>query len=461
MLRILFAGLRTWRGHYAVNALANSFLLLLATVLLVAPRRIAPHALVAGACYIPFYLGIQLGLFNFTPLRLLIAVGIVRIALRREYPVRPVNPVDRMMGCYALWMLFSSVFHGEPGSAFVYRLGLVYDTLGMYLLVRCCSRNLDDVTYLLRTTLILLVPLALAMLFEKLAVENPFSALGGVGAQPLVREGRVRATGPFGHPILAGTVGAVCLPLVSGLWNVHRAQAMMGLAACVTIILCSASSGPILAAAAGACALYLWRHREHIRRVQWMGVGLYVLLDIVMKDPAYFLIARIDLAGGSTSWYRARLIQSAFQHLSEWWVAGTDYTRDWMWVVVSWSSQHTDITSHYIQLGVWGGLPLMFLFIAILLRAFRAVGQGVANGSALAEQSKYIVWSLGASLFAIAVTGLSVSYFDQSSAFVYLMLGALSTVSTLVGAQPTAEPAVAQPVPGAPTGSEAQDRRFI
>ena len=82
-----------------------------------------------------------------------------------------------------------------------------------------------------------------------------------------------------------------------------------------------------------------------------------ILLDLVMKAPAYYIIARADIIGGSTGWHRAALIDSAIRHLNEWWLIGTDYTRNWMVTGVSWSADNTDITNHYLYLGVLGGLP--------------------------------------------------------------------------------------------------------
>ena len=49
-----------------------------------------------------------------------------------------------------------------------------------------------------------------------------------------------------------------------------------------------------------------------------------------MEDPIYFLMARIDISGGSQGYFRAQLIRSLIDHLSEWWLAGKDYTRHWM-----------------------------------------------------------------------------------------------------------------------------------
>ena len=147
-----------------------------------------------------------------------------------------------------------------------------------------------------------------------------------------------------------------------------------------------------------------------------------------MKAPAYYIIQRIDLTGGSTGWHRARLIESAFEHLHEWWMVGTDYTRHWMPTGVYWSPQHTDITNHYIYMGVLGGLPLMLLFIAILAKGFSIVGQTLWYLANQPPKMRFMVWSLGASLFVHAVTLTSVSFFDQSPLFLYLTLAGICSV---------------------------------
>ncbi len=363
------------------------------------------------------------------------------MTVRREWPAVPMVGLDRAMLAWAAWLVLTSFFHVAESSPLVFRLGLAYDALGIYALVRGLCRSIDDAHNISFLTALLLAPLAAEMLYEKVAAHNLFAVFGGVGEIPLIREGNVRANGPFGHPVLAGTVGAVCLPLMAGLWRDYRSRSLVGFAACLTIIFCSASSGPILSALAGIAGLYAWRFRTHMRQIRWMAVLGYIGLDIVMKDPAYFLIARIDLAGGSTSWYRARLIQVAFNHLSEWWFAGTDYTRHWMWVVVSWSPNHTDITSHYIQLGVWGGLPLILLFIVILWQGFTGVAKVAQRQDKLPPGSDFTLWTFGSSLFALAVTGLSVSYFDQSVVFLYVVLAVLGSAWSFAS---LAEPSIEQ-----------------
>jgi hypothetical protein len=265
------------------------------------------------------------------------------------------------------------------------------------------------------------------MLFEALTLHNLFSALGGVTENPAIREGRVRSQGPFAHAILAGTIGAVCLPLVIALWQRHRKAAVVGITACSVMIVTAASSGPIISAIGGLGALAMWHYRHQLRLVRWIAVAAYIGLDIVMKAPAYYLIGRIDLAGGSTGYHRAALIESAIVHLNEWWLAGTDYTRHWMPTGVSWSPNHTDITNHYLEMGVVGGLPLLVLFILVLVKGFSSVGRMLRQSKESAEQWHFTFWALGASLFAHAATFVSVSYFDQSFVFIYLTLAALGS----------------------------------
>ena len=146
-----------------------------------------------------------------------------------------------------------------------------------------------------------------------------------------------------------------------------------------------------------------------------------MVLDFVMQAPAYYLIGRIDLTGSSTGWHRARLIESAFRHLNEWWLGGTDHTRHWMATGVVWSADHTDITNHYLHMGVIGGLPLMILFILVIAQAFRLIGKELRANSAAPGSSQFFLWTVGATLFTHAVTFISVSYFDQSLVFTVLV----------------------------------------
>ncbi len=411
-----------------MNDIAIAFIIVNAVALVTLPRQWAPLPLLVGACYMTLGQGIELGSFHFPVIRILIVFGMVRVLMRGERMMGGMNGLDWLIVAWAAWSLASSLFHKDVPGTLVNRLGLVYNACGMYYLLRIFSQSLDDVVTQCRIAAIILVPLSLMLLVEKTTGHNLFSALGGVLENSEIREGKIRAQGPFAHPILAGTAGAVCLPLMIGILRQHRKTATAGLAACCCLVYASASSGPILSAvcAIGAVGMWHWRHR--MRLVRWLAVLGYIGLDLVMKAPAYYLIARVDLTGSSTSWHRAALIDAALEHLSEWWFAGTDYTRHWIAYGVDWSENHVDFTNHYLQMGVWGGLPLMLLFIAVLARGFSFVGRMLRLTPELPPRSAFTIWSLGATLFTHAVTFISVSYFDQSFVFIYLTLAMIGSL---------------------------------
>lgn len=438
---------RTQRHSVTVTSIATIFLTINALALLVLPRRWASLPLVMGACYITRGQGIDVGPFSFTVLRILVLIGIVRLALRRENTADR-NALDYLMLAWGLWMICSVYFHRDAQVHLIERSGLVFDGWGVYFLFRAFCRSWDEMARLCAILAVLLAPIAVAMVFEKATVHNAFSVFDGVPELPAIREGKVRAQGPFAHSILAGNIGAVSLPMMMGLWTSSRAMAVFGSTVCLVMVYASASSGPIITALIGTLAVLCWPYRHRMRQFRWAAILIYLALSIVMKSPPYYLIARIDLTGGSTGWHRARLIQSSFEHISEWWFAGTNFTRHWMPTGVSYSSDHTDITNHYIMMGVRGGVPLMLIFIAMLATAFALIGRSIRQPTAVPPKFHFLVWAYGASLFAHAVTCIAVAYFDQSIIFLYLALAAAGAVGvTALSVQPTN--AGTRPMPGA------------
>ena len=422
-----------------LNGIALLFLVINALALLFLPRRWAPMPLLIGACYMTLNSGIEIGPAHFSIIRILIAAGLLRVIVRRERMAGEINSLDQLMLVWAIWAILSSVFHTDPSSVLIFRFGLVYNVCGIYFLIRLFCQSLNDVIRICQITAIILVPLSIMMLLEQATGRNMFSALGGVAELSEIRNGKIRAQGPFAHSILAGTVGAVCLPLMVGLWRQHRKTAIVGTAACLSMVFASASSGPILSALFGIGALFMWHWRFQMRFFRWCALLGYIGLELVMYAPAYYLLARIDLTGSSTGWHRAFLIEAALAHLSEWWLAGTDFTRHWMDYGVGWSGNHVDITNYYLNMGVMGGLPLLLLFIAILVKGFSFVGQSLRQAADFSPDSRFTIWALGASLFSHAATFISVSYFDQSVVFLYLTLAAICSLRYGTALQPSEE----------------------
>jgi hypothetical protein len=405
-----------------------------AVALLAVPRRWAPLPFIMTACYLSIAQAIQIGPFSFTAIRMLVAVGIVRVLLRRERLVGGLNGLDGLILAWGAWLIISGLFHQHPSDTFINRLGGAYNALGIYFLLRIFCTSIGDVVGLCRATAILLIPVAIEMLYEMRGSPSLFHVLEGRAQELYIRGGRIRAFGPFFHPILAGTVGAVCIPLMAGIWHHHRLVSLAGLVACLAMIVSSASSGPVMSALAALVGLGMWRFRCHMRAVRWGIVLVFVALAVAMNAPVYYLIARINVVDGSTGYHRALLIESAVTYFGDWWATGTDYTRHWAPSPGA-VAEHTDITNQYIGMAVNGGVLLLALFIGFFYKGFSLVGTQLRSG--IPRETQFHLWALGAALFAHAVTLLSISYFDQSFVFLYLTLGAIGSARGLEGVVPS------------------------
>jgi hypothetical protein len=439
-----------------MNGLALAFLVLTAAALMVLPRKWAPVPLLASCCYMTIGQGIDVGPFSLPVYRIVLAVGLLRAMIRRETLAGGVNTIDKLMIAWAGWIVFASFFHEFlPGSGPVYASGFVYNIVLVYFLTRAWCSDLPELMAVLRMMAWLLVPVAIAMVAEHSLHKNYFGVLfGGVSEGVYIRDGAIRAQGPFVHPLLAGTVGAVCFPLLVGIWHRYRFSAVIGLAACLTIVIACTSSGPLMSFFIGVLALVLWHRRHWLRLIRFAFIGVYLCAEVVMERPAYYLISKIDLTGSSTGWHRSRLIERAIEHLSEWWLFGTDRTVHWMGLAVDEAGRHSDITNYYLWVGVVGGLPATLLQIAMMWCAFALVGRAIRYAPAALQQHRFMIWCLGAGLLGHASASLSMGYPDQSMMFFWLNISVISSMYSAVKAvsameQPhagVAAPGLARPV---------------
>jgi hypothetical protein len=425
-----------------MNFYGIAFTLLTSIWLLRAPRNWAPLPLLLGVVYVTPYQQLEIGLLHFPAMRVLIVVGALRAIAKGERMSGGINSFDRAVMFWAIWYVCSIAFH--QSYVLIGRLGSIFDAVGVYYLFRVFIRGVEDVRTAFKILCLVLLPLAATMLVERFRGYNPLSLLGFAGEMVLSTKGHYRAQGSFGHPILAGTAGAVSLPMAFCFWRENRRLALTGMAVSLAIVFASGSSGPIMTALAALGALALWMIRSQMAAIRWLAISVIVVLNFVMNDPVYFLMARIDITGGSTGYFRAQLIRSGLEHLSEWWFAGTDFTRHWMPTGITADPHHTDMTNYYLQMGVWGGLPLMFLFMWVLVAAFTRIGKALRAGKGLPLSSQFVMWTLGAILFAHATAFWSISYFDQTIIFLWFVLGCIGSLQI---AKRTALPALGENSP--------------
>lgn len=408
-----------------MNLIGLVFTLVASAFLFSLPRHLAALPFLIGAAYMTLGQELDLGV-HLSVMRILVAVGMIRVLSKGECIANGMNRVDIFLILWAIWLIASSAWHTTD--AWIFRAGIVWTDLGSYFLFRSLIKDWEDVRRIFKFLCVVLVPIAALMLVEKTIGKNFFAILGGVDEIPTFRNGHFRASGPFAHPILAGVVGATCFPMALYLWKSHRRHALLGFFAAGGIVFSSTSSGPIMMLLFILFCLALWKVRNHLHSIRWIVLMAVMVLDAIMKDPVYFLMARIDIAGGSTGYHRAQLIRSSIEHLNEWWLAGTDYTRHWMATGIYANPNHTDMTNHLLQMGVWGGLPLMFLYIMVLVSGFAIVGKALRENESASVEHRFLIWTLGAILFGHVCNFFSISLFDQSVIFFYLILACIGAI---------------------------------
>ena len=411
-----------------MNPLAVLFFLSCAVALLVVPRKWAPAPLLLGCTYMTLGQGIELGPVSLPVYRMMLLVGLVRVVIKGEGVPGGFNVIDKLMVTWGVWVVFASFFHDPERAGPIYACGVVFNLTLIYFLIRIWCTALDEVQEVIVFVALLLVPIAIEMVTERITGKNLFSVFGGVPENVVVREGEYRAQGPFRHPILAGTVGATCVPLFVGILKKYKTLAIIGIGAGVIMTFASASSGPVMSLIFGGLAILLWRFKQFMSPLRYAVAAAYLILMVTMAKPPYYLIARIDVSGGSTGWHRAFLIENTFKHFSEWWLFGTDITRHWMPLQgIGHDPLHTDITNYYIGFGVTGGLLAMLLVIAMMLVSFAWVGKIHDSRSDSQAEQRFMIWCFGASLFSHAATSISVAYFDQSMLFFWLNVAVISS----------------------------------
>lgn len=405
-------------------------LILVAGVLIcVLPRKQAMVAFLVASILIPMDQVLLLGGVHFPMLRLLVLFGAVRIFRDRKTSQFKIfsgglNKIDWSVILFTAFTAINGILLFRESGAVVFQLGNLYTTFGIYFLLRFLIRDDDDILLMIRTLAYIAAFIAVIMAWEITTGHNPYAILGGARAALyatlMERDDRFRALGCFGHPILAGTFGAILVPLFVLLWRKgkrDRVLAGVGIAASTVIVLTSNSSTPVLAYAAGMLAIFLWPIRRWMRAIRWGIVILLVSLHLVMKAPVWHLISRIDISGGSSGYHRYMLVDQCIRHFSDWWLIGVKSTYDWGWDM--W-----DTANQYVGTCDASGLLPFLLFLATIVYGFKFLGN--ARKKAPDKKKRLFLWSLGASLFANVVAFFGISYWDQTQVVWYGLLAAIS-----------------------------------
>lgn len=400
--------------------------LVMGAALILLPRRYTIFPMIIVACFIPSAQRLAVAGLDFTLLRILVLFAWTRLLLRNEFKHFTWNRLDSMV---LAWMVSgTTIYTIQNGTlqAFIFRAGWMFDGLGMYFFFRCVLADWEDMDRLIVAFAVISIPVAVAFLVESQTARNVFSIFGGVPPVTVVRDGKLRCQGAFAHPILAGCYWASVMPwMIASFLNGRLWLAALGIASSFLIVVTSASSTPVLAVACVILGISLYPLRHHVRSIRWAFFASLVVLHLVMKNPVWHLLARIDIFSGSTGWHRYKIIDATVNNFSKWWLIGENDVLSWgVW-------QMQDVTNQYILEALRGGLLTLVLFVVGIGVAFGLVGRALHQVENVPHK-RILVWAIGASLFVQVSIYFAVSYFGQIIMLWYLNLAMAGSLSTLL-----------------------------
>jgi hypothetical protein len=417
-------------------------------LILFLPRKYVIVPVLFTSLVVPMAQQMVVGGLHLFVMRIIILFGCVRMLISKmsspdELLAGGFNAVDKWFILWAVFRTLTTLILYASMPAVIGESGFLWDVFGGYFLLRFLIRDYADITRAAKVLALIAVVVAAGMLNEKIHFQNIFGFLGGVPIVPTIRMGTIRAQGPFMHAILAGTFGGTVAPLFFWLWKVAKSKflAVVGFISSTIIVVTAASSTALMALGGGIFAICFWPFRKKMRQVRWGIVILLIALHLVMKAPVWFVISHIDIVGGNSSYQRAFLIDQFIRHFGDWWLLGTFQSDSWgfdMW----------DHTNQFVAEGETGGLATLICFIALISVSFGMIGKArkAIEGD---KEKEWMLWILGAALFAHIVGYFGISYFDQTRVAWFALLAMISAAAApMLATQAVTETAPRVPVLG-------------
>lgn len=389
--------------------------LALLTVLI--PRKYFLAPFVLAACFVPTDQRIIVMGLDFTVLRMLVAVGVLRVLLFGEYRRLKLNRIDRLL---LMWLLCGAVIYSiqwNTAEAVINRAGILFNAVGLYWLFRQNIRSWDDLKHTLRLFAVGAIILLPFVLIEWSTGSNPFVFLGK--AITSVRQDKFRCQAAFPHSIMMGLFWAILAPMFLAMARTEKKKTLylFAFASSIVIVVASASSTPILVLILAIVAYKAFKWRRYTAAAAVALAAVTTALHIVMNAPVWHLIARINVIGGSTGWHRYNLIDKAIRNFDEWMVIGCRSTDHWGWGL-------GDVTNQYVLEGVRGGAATLILFLLMIYAVLKTL---VTSSLRYRDpNTQLLTWALFSMMIAHCVGFIGVSYFGQIQVLWYMTLATAS-----------------------------------
>lgn len=380
--------------------------------LIFCPRRFFLFPFIMAASIVPNNQRIILLNLDFTLLRLLLLIGILRLTISGKTQKIHWNMFDKLILSWGLVGSMVYLFQQADFSAVILKSGVMLDSLGMYWLVRQVIYDWDELFLAVKMFAIFAIITAPFIAMEKFQGSSFFSLLGPVVAG--FHRGRFRAAGPFPHYIIMGCFWASLLPFFYARIKTDKNKLFYWIAilAALSNVYFSASSTPIITLGAIIIFWKLYSYRMYGKTICWAICCTILMLSLAMKAPVWHLISRFDIFGGSTGWHRFFLIDNFVTHASEWFLVGAKSTAHWGHV-------QSDITNQFVLEAVRGGAITLLLFVVITYYSIKIPGK--FSLGAIKPEMRWISWGLCVTMLGHFVSYWGVSYFGQINILLFFM----------------------------------------
>lgn len=407
----------------------------LAALTIIVPRKYFLLPYVLAACFVPTDQRIIVMGLDFTVLRILVVVGVLRTLIYGEQIRLKWNKLDQMILAWAICGAVVYVIQQMDINAIINRSGVLFDVIGLYWLFRQRIRSWNDVRFVFTLLAFSALVLAPLVALEWSTGQNPFVILGRVVTS--VRSGRYRCQAAFPHSIMLGLFWATLVPIFIGLARTEKRRYFYWAAtgATVYIIFGTASSTPLAVLPQIILLTALFPYRIYGRLIFYGLCGITAGLHVIMNHPVWHLITYMNIVGGSTGWHRFYLVDQAIKHFDEWALLGTYNTAHWGYGL-------QDVTNQYLRQGVNGGFITLVCFVTLLVMAVKTVG--VYSIRVPQAKLRFLSWCVCVSILGHCLSFMGVSYFGQIKMLFYLTFAVAGLVCEMSG-RPAAKKLV--PVP--------------
>ena len=404
-------------GDFMIYPTTIAVTLVLMALLFVVPRKYFVLPFILGACFIPSDQRVIIFDIDFTPLRILIIAGVLRLWLRGEIRSINWNRFDNLVLSWAFVGAVIYVMQWRDMRGLIYKCGALYDIIGLYWLYRQSIRSWRDLVFPFKVFAICCLILVPFVAYESRTGINPFKVFGRAGTA--IREGEYRCAASFPHSIMLGLFWATIWPIFVALSRLGRHKFLYWAAAAgsVFIIFATRSSTPIMTWLIVLIVLCGYRWRQYVGCASWGLLGSLIALHIVMEAPVWHLISRVRIIGASTGWHRYHLTDQGIKHFNEWALLGCRSTAHWGWGL-------GDITNQYLLEGVRGGFLSLLLFVAMVFIACKTLS--ALSISCQEPKLRFLTWCLFVTMIGHCVSFLGVSYFGQIHMWWYMTLAMVS-----------------------------------